>query len=172
MNNKNPITPTQLAKAVQSCLELQETARTIHGKRPFYSILLAPDNESIIASSASISHVRHSETQLARQAADQFSEDYLWKCTMVSTWEPCVMCTGTLYWANIGRLVYAAAETELRKLTGDNNRENVGLDLPCRNVLSKGQKDIEVIGPLVEQGWQKKVVEVSDRYWGPRRRRN
>lgn len=75
------------------------------------------------------------------------------------------MCTGTLYWANIGRLVYGAAETELRRLTGDGNPENVGLDLPCREVLERGQKEVEVIGPVVEGGWEERVVEYSDRYW-------
>jgi tRNA(Arg) A34 adenosine deaminase TadA len=29
------------------------------------------------------------------------------------------MCTGTLYWANIGRLVYGFEETMLLALTGD-----------------------------------------------------
>ena len=77
------------------------------------------------------------------------------------------MCTGTIYWAGIGRLVYAAPETELRKLTGDQNPENVGLDLPCREVLARGQKPIEVVGPV--EGWQERVVEAADRYWGPRR---
>ena len=166
---RSPITAAQLNKALHTCLSLQETARTVHSKRPFFSILLAPDNETVIASCASISHVRHSETELARLSADQFSDAYLWQCTMVSTWEPCAMCAGSLYWANIGRLVYAAPETELRRLTGENNPENVGLDMPCRVVLSKGQKDIEVIGPVTEHGWDQKVVEFSDRYWGPRR---
>ncbi|BDD62687.1 hypothetical protein MPDQ_004450 [Monascus purpureus] len=165
---RNPITMAQVTKALHTCLALQETARTVHGKRPFFSILLAPDNETVLASCPSISHIRHSETELARMVADQFSEEYLWQCTMVATWEPCAMCAGTLYWANIGRLVYAAPETELRKLTGENNPENVGLDLPCRHVLGKGQKDIEVIGPVTEGGWDKKVVEASDRYWRPR----
>lgn len=82
------------------------------------------------------------------------------------------MCAGTLYWANIGRLVYGAAETDLRKLTGENNPENVGLDLPCREVLAKGQKDVEVIGPVTDGGWDKKVVEMCDRYWGPVREKN
>ena len=164
---RKPITQAQVDKALERCLELQETSRIVHHKRPFFSILLAPDNETIIASNASISHILHSETQLSRSAANQFADEYLWHCSLVSTFEPCAMCTGTLYWANIGRLIYAAPETELRKLTGDNNPENVGLDLPCRHVVSRGQKPIEVIGPL--EGWQEKVVEAADRYWGPRR---
>ena len=29
------------------------------------------------------------------------------------------MCTSTCYWANIGRIIYAAAESKLAELTGE-----------------------------------------------------
>jgi len=73
------------------------------------------------------------------------------------------MCTGTLYWSNIGRLVYAAAEEKLKGLTGGNNDENMTMSLPCRDVLKAGQKDVEVIGPV--NGWEEKVVEESGKWW-------
>ena len=75
------------------------------------------------------------------------------------------MCTGTLYWANIGRLVYAASEEELNKLTGSGNGENMTMALPCREVLRRGQKEVEVIGPV--KGWEEKVVSESRKYWRP-----
>jgi hypothetical protein len=77
------------------------------------------------------------------------------------------MCTGTLYWGNVGRLVYAASEESLRELTGGGNEENMTMDLPCRTVLRAGQKDVEVLGPLgVDMGgWEGKVVEASKGWW-------
>lgn len=75
------------------------------------------------------------------------------------------MCAGAIYWANIGRLVYAASEKALRQLTGDGNTENLTLDLPCREVFERGQTNVEVIGPVTEGGWEEKVIEDAARYW-------
>lgn len=77
------------------------------------------------------------------------------------------MCTGTMYWAHIGRLVYAAREEELARLTGEGNPENFTMTGGCRNVmrLVGRQKNIEIIGPL-ETTWEKTVVQASDiSYW-------
>ena len=58
------------------------------------------------------------------------------------------MCAGTLYWSNIGTLVYLASEKALQDVIGKDNEENMTMDLPCREVFAKGQKDIRVVGPL------------------------
>lgn len=73
------------------------------------------------------------------------------------------MCAGTIYWAGIGRLVYAAAEARLKELTGSNNTENMTMDMPCRTVLQAGQRQVEVIGPV--SSWEQKVVEESGKWW-------
>ena len=80
------------------------------------------------------------------------------------------MCTGTIYWSNIGRVVYAARESRLKDLTGPNNQENMTLALPCRTVLEAGQKDIEVIGPVDE--WEDQVVEESKKWWDDHQAQN
>ena len=67
----------------------------------------------------------------------------------VSTGEPCAMCTGTHYWANIGRLVYGFEEVKLLAETGDHPR-NPTMSLAARTVLGYGQKPIEVVGPFPE----------------------
>lgn len=59
------------------------------------------------------------------------------------------MCTGAVYWTGIGRIVYALSEHRLLELTGD-DPENPTFDLPCREVLSRGQREIEVLGPRLE----------------------
>jgi tRNA(Arg) A34 adenosine deaminase TadA len=40
--------------------------------------------------------VNHAESSLARLAYCHYSKEYLWRCTLVSTWEPCAMCSGEL----------------------------------------------------------------------------
>ena len=73
------------------------------------------------------------------------------------------MCTGTIYWANIGRLIYAASEEELNKLTGAGNGENLTMSLPCREVLKRGQKAVEVLGPV--KPWDDRVIKESGKWW-------
>lgn len=159
-----PLTDHQLSSGAAACLALQRDAQDLHHKRPFTALLLGPDGTSVVLSSLSLSHVRHAECELARNAADNFAPEYLMKCTLVSTWEPCAMCAGTIYWANIGRLVYLASEKALQAVVGDGNSENLTLDLPCRSVFERGQRAVEVIGPVPE--WESKVVADSRRYWG------
>lgn len=159
-----PLTPAQLSNAATACLNLQSTAQDLHNKRPFAALLLAPDNETQLMTSLSLSHVRHAECELARNAADNYDWKYLAACTLVSTWEPCAMCAGSIYWAHIGRLVYLASEKTLQGIIGEGNPENLTLDMPCRDVFERGQFEVEVIGPL-EGEVEGRVVEDSRRYW-------
>jgi tRNA(Arg) A34 adenosine deaminase TadA len=119
------------------------------GRHPFGAILVAPDSETVLAEQGNVDTVNHAESVLARTAALNYSADYLWQCTLVTTAEPCAMCAATQYWANIGKLVYGMAEARLLQLTG-NHSDNPTLALPCREVFARGQKAIEVIGPVVE----------------------
>ena len=59
------------------------------------------------------------------------------------------MCAGTIYWSNIGQLVYGYDESKLLALTGD-HPENPTMSLAARTVLGSGQKEIKVHGPFPE----------------------
>jgi len=52
----------------------------------------------------------HAEMQAITAAADALGGKYLDGCTLYVTVEPCVMCAGAIGWAQIGRLVYGAAD--------------------------------------------------------------
>lgn len=132
-----------------------------HGHHPFGAVLVGPD-DTILMRQANIDTVHHAETELARRAAVAYSPEFLWTCTLVSPGEPCAMCTGTLYWANIGRLVFGFEETKLLALTGDHPK-NPTLSLPSRVVLASGQKQIEVHGPLPEI--EDELLETHRDFW-------
>ena len=119
------------------------------GRHPFGALLLAPDHETVLAEQGNIDTVQHAESTLARAAAGRHAPDFLWDCTLVTTFEPCAMCAGTAYWANIGRIVYGASEEALLALTGT-HVENPTLALPCREVFARGQKPVRVFGPCPE----------------------
>jgi len=107
------------------------------------------DDDRVLMRQGNINTVRHAETELARRGADAYPPEFLWTCTLVSPGEPCAMCTGTLYWANIGRLVFGFEEAKLLAITG-NHPENPTLNLRSHVVLGSGQKKIEVLGPFPE----------------------
>lgn len=106
----------------------------------------------------------HAEAMLAEKASVKYGKDFLWNCTLYTTVEPCCMCTGAVYWGNIGTIVYGLEERELLKMTGD-NEQNPTFDLPCRDILRAGQKDIKVIGPFPELAAE--IAAVHEGYWNP-----
>ena len=59
------------------------------------------------------------------------------------------MCAGAIYWAGIGRVVYALSEAGLLGLTGD-HPSNTMLMHPCRSVFADGRRETAVTGPLIE----------------------
>lgn len=52
----------------------------------------------------------HAEMQAITAAADTLGGKYLNECTLYVTVEPCVMCAGAIGWAQLGTLVYGAAD--------------------------------------------------------------
>ncbi|MCB0633689.1 MAG: nucleoside deaminase [Saprospiraceae bacterium] len=52
----------------------------------------------------------HAEIIAITAAANFLNSKYLPDCTLYVTLEPCVMCAGALQWAQIGRVVYGAAD--------------------------------------------------------------
>jgi len=83
--------------------------------------------------------------------------------TLYSSAEPCAMCAGAIYWCGIGRVVYALSEHALLGLTGD-HPENPTFSLPCREVFSRGQRHIEVVGPALEA----EAAAAHAGFWTPR----
>lgn len=141
-----PLTPEQLTRHLHRADAVARRAMAM-GRHPFGALLLAPDGETVLAEQGNIDTVNHAEATLARTAAQNYPGAYLAQCTLVTTFEPCAMCAGTVYWAGIGRVVYGAEEAALLALTG-NHPENPTLSLPCREVFARGQRAVEVVGPV------------------------
>lgn len=131
------------------------------GHHPFGALLAGPDGQ-VLLEQGNVDGVNHAEAVLAREAAARFEPALLWRCTLVTTVEPCAMCAGTQYWAHIGGLVYGVSERELLGLTGD-HPENPTLDLPCREVFARGQKPLAVTGPL--EAARDEVLALHRDFW-------
>ncbi len=137
-----------------------------HGNTPFGAILVDSEG-TVILEQENIEITQsnctgHAETTLMEAASQRYSKSFLWNCTLYTTAEPCAMCSGAIYWGNVGKVVYGISEERLLTLTGD-NEQNPTFNLPCREVFRKGQKQITVVGPFPEL--EDEIVAVHEGYW-------
>ncbi len=134
------------------------------GNHPFGAILVNKQGEVLLEAENSVTTEHdctgHAETNLMRKASKQYDSKFLSDCTLYTSTEPCVMCSGAIYWGGVGRVVYGLSELGLYSLTGK-NEENPTLNLPCREVFAKGQKSIEVVGPVLED----EAKKVHQEFW-------
>ena len=74
-------------------------------------------NDKIIARAHNLTETlndvtAHAEMQAFTAAADFLGGKYLKECTLYVTLEPCQMCAGASYWAQLGKIVYGASEPQ------------------------------------------------------------
>lgn len=156
--------PEPAAEAlIRRAIDIARRARE-HGNHPFGAlladaagtVLVEAENTVITASDVT----GHAETNLVRRASAQLAAATLAAATLYTSTEPCAMCAGAIYWSGISRVVFGLREGELRALTGSDAR-NPTLALPCREVFARGQRPIEVIGPVLED----EARAVHDGFW-------
>jgi tRNA(adenine34) deaminase len=65
----------------------------------------------------------HAEILALTTAYNYLGSKYLPEATLFVTVEPCLMCSGALYWSKIGRIVFGAYDEKnsYRRSTGSNN---------------------------------------------------
>ncbi len=153
----------RLRRAVQVAGHARET-----GNHPFGAVLVGATGEVLAEAGNTVVTERdvtgHAELNLVRLASRAYPDDVLAGCTLYSSAEPCAMCAGAIYWSGIGRVVYALAEHDLRRITGA-DAENPTMSMPVRAVLAAGQRPIEVAGPA----HLPEATAVHDGFWDPER---
>lgn len=136
-----------------------------NGNHPFGAILVAPDGTIALEAENTVvtgnDVTGHAETNLVRLASRTLPHDQLAGYTLYTSCEPCAMCAGAIYWAGIGRVVYALAESSLYAITGA-HPANPTLAHPCRLVFADGGRATEVSGPHIED----EAVVPHREFWG------
>jgi len=80
----------------------------------------------------------HAEMQAITSAANYLNGKYLKGCTLYVTLEPCVMCAGALYWSQLERVVFAAADPKRGFVSA-------GIGLHPKTLYSKGVMETEAL---------------------------
>ena len=157
-------TPEQILKHLRRSNDVARRAMSL-GHHPFGAVLVGPDHETVLLEQCNIDTVNHAEATLARVAATNYTPEFLWGCTLYTAVEPCCMCSGTAYWANIGRVVFGMTEAQLLAETGDHG-ENPTMSVSSRYVFEHGQKNVELIGPVPEIAAE--TVGMQRAFWATR----
>ncbi len=154
--------PLDDLRYLRRTFELARSARE-KGNQPFGALLVDDQGDTLVEAENSIitdnDCTAHAEMNCVRQASRTLDRDLLARCTLYASNEPCAMCTAALFWSNIGRLVYGMGKAAFYELVGDDTEEV--LYIPCREVLERGLKAVEVVGPLLED----EAREVHAGFW-------
>lgn len=94
----------------------------------------------------------HAEMQAITAAAHFIGGKYLHQCTLYVTLEPCAMCTGALYWSQIGKVVFGASD-------------------PKRGGLSQGGA-LHPKTKLVHGILEEKATQLLQEFFAQRRKKN
>lgn len=140
---------------------LAEAARA-GGNHPFGATLVTADGRIADAGNTVLTAsdpTGHAETNLVRLAAQQFTPEELASSVLYTSTEPCAMCSGAIFWAGIGSVVYALGGNELIAMlpAGD----TFELALPSREVFARGGHPTTVVGPIDVPG----AREVHAGFW-------
>ena len=140
------------SRFLRASFEVARNARK-KGNHPFGAVLVDEHGHVVMEAENTVVTARdctgHAETNLMRQASSAYDSEFLAKCTIYTSTEPCPMCAAAIFWANVRRVVYGLSEESLYEMVGGESEE--ALYLPCREVFGRGKKPIEVIGPLLEE---------------------
>ena len=145
--------------------EIARKARA-SGNTPFGAILVDENGEVLMTQGNAEGDLHdataHAERMLASRASQTYDRQKLWNCTLYTTVEPCPMCTGAMYWANIGTVVYGITEERLLEMTGSDEK-NPTFSMGAAKVIKAGQKPIRLIGPVPEM--ETEIVEGHKGFW-------
>lgn len=116
-----------------------------------YGAVIVKDGEIIgQAGSGEIENdpTAHAETTAVRRACDKLKTTDLKGATIYCSCEPCLMCFGALWWANIRKIIYGASlKDSIADGTGEFMKE-INISVESLNKMSSN--DFEIIGGICE----------------------
>lgn len=93
--------------------------------------------------------IAHCEINLVHKLAGKFDLQFLEGCTIYASTEPCPMCTAAIFWAGIGRIVFALGKDSYHSIARTTNPSHL-FDLSAEKLLSYAKRPVKISGPLLE----------------------
>jgi tRNA(Arg) A34 adenosine deaminase TadA len=154
-----------MERHLRTAIELARRSRE-KGNHPFGAVLVDEDGNVVLEAENTVhagDHAdvtAHAETNLIREATVRFDRDFLGRCTIYTSTEPCAMCAGAIYWGNVRRVVFGLSEEDIRAVS-DGNPDNFQIAIRAREIFERGDHKVDVSGPhLVDE-----ARAVHDGFW-------
>jgi len=148
---------------LRRAIELAQQARD-HGNHPFGALLVDERGNVVLEAENTVRTdndvTAHAETNLIRMASVRFEPEFLERCTLYTSTEPCAMCAGAIYWGNVRRVVFGLSQEQIHSISND-NPENMQLAISSREIFARGDHAVEVSGPHLP----KESSAVHDGFW-------
>lgn len=116
------------------------------GNDPFGCLLAGPEGDILMEQTNAVAEehdpTAHDALTLLRKAAGRYTPEFLGKCTLYATMEPCVMCMGAAFWSGLGAVKFAVSERELGGMLPGS------LDFPSAEFAARAPRPIRVEGPF------------------------
>ncbi|MFD2589175.1 nucleoside deaminase [Croceitalea marina] len=152
-NDKMPKNMENEEKYIRLAIEVAKESSQ-NGNFPYGCVLVDKSGKVIMKGENTINTdndcLAHAEVNLIREACKVYEFSHLNECTIYTSDEPCPMCTSAIYWSGIGKLVYGLSKAEYYRIVGGDNKNWV-FEMPTRELLEKGGRKVEVVGPLLEK---------------------
>jgi tRNA(Arg) A34 adenosine deaminase TadA len=87
----------------------------------------------------------HAEMKLIREACKKLGRNDLGDCVIVSTHEPCPMCTGALVWARVSEIIYGTSIAASKK------QGRTMIDLSCEEIVNRSPWQPKTKGGVLEE---------------------
>ena len=110
--------------------------------------VIVKDDEIIASGTTNLKHENdptvHGEIVAIRNACKKLESPYLEGCILYATHEPCPMCASAAIWAKMKGIVFGATSEDAKHKQGGKFSWRQ-IDIPCKDVLSKGTPKLELV---------------------------
>lgn len=134
---------------LRQAIALSRVAKA-RGNRPFGSIIVSADGvllgQGFNSNGETGDCTAHAEVQAIRDACLRHGREVMQSATIYASGEPCVMCAGAIFWANVRRVVYGIDDQRLRVYRGE-RLDQRDVELSCRDVFRAAPFEVQCIGP-------------------------
>ena len=139
----------------EKCM-IEELIRTVNelayksakdGNGPFSELFVK--NGKIVSTSFDLSvrkssPTAHAELDLIRTYCAENKIFFLEGYTLVSSAEPCIMCSGAIHWSRISKVIFSVSQEKLKQAISGNKKPK------CSELINFRKYKIKVVGPVLE----------------------
>jgi tRNA(Arg) A34 adenosine deaminase TadA len=125
----------------------------LNGNLAYGCLLVDENNKVILEGENSVltksDSLGHAEINLIREASKLYSPEFLNKCTIYTSDEPCPMCSSAIFWGGIGKLTFGLSKARFYQEFG-NDIPSIDFNISSRDILKSGGRKVQVNGPFLE----------------------